>query len=110
MMAITEQPGAGDAIDMAREAHAERARESSEAGSAHAPSDEAVMSDGPMTVAPVDGSLGHHADPMGVNIAVPALAVAQQHGAEDAQAMIQEAFDEFAREQADMLAARRLHL
>jgi len=107
-LAVAEQHGAEDAMDMIREAHAERAQQLLEAGSAPAPSDEAMVFDGLEAVAPDDGSLGNHADPTDVDIAVPALAVAQQHGAEDAQAMIQEAFDERARElEADMLAARR---
>ena len=48
------------------------------------------------------------AAPMDVDSAVPALAVAEQHGADEAADMIQAAFDERARElEADMLSARR---
>merc|ERR550537_1317460 len=59
-------------------------------------------------LAPDDTGLRNNADLMEEDIAVPALAVLQQHGADEAQAMIQAAFDERARElEADMLDKSR---
>ena len=93
---------------MIQEAHDERARELLEATNTPLLSQEAMMLDGPETTAPDDGCLGNHVDSMEVDVAVPSLAVLQQHGADEAQAMIQEAFDERARElEADMVFARR---
>ena len=108
VLAVAEQHGAEDAMDMIWEAHHERARELAEVA--------AELGTGPETAPPQeseiaasdDAGLENHADPMEVDIAVPSLAVLQQHGADEAQAMIQESFDERARElEADMLAARR---
>ena len=93
---------------MIQEVHDEHAGELLEAMSTPVPSQEAMMLDGPETAALDDGSLGNHVGPMEVDIATPSLAVLQQHGADEAQAMIQEAFDERARElEADMVSARR---
>ena len=103
-LAIAEQHGADDAMDMIQAAYEEQIQEvlaadlaASSGHVAAADSQEAPAMAEEISVAPMD-----------VDSAVPALAVAEQHGADEAADMIQAAFDERARElEAEMLSARR---